>query len=86
MTNMNPVELIKSVDHAAGMNDRWLFIASLALLGIFGVWVVLMPLLGWSTNLVGWSSVTGAPTWWPATNRAEFFRVNRLLMERVMVP
>ena len=40
MTNMNPVELIKSVDHAAGMNDRWLFIASLALLGIFGVWVV----------------------------------------------
>ncbi len=40
MTNMNPVELIKSVDHVAGMNDRWLFIASLALLGMFGVWVV----------------------------------------------
>ncbi len=40
MTNMNPVELIKSVDHAAAMNDRWLFIASLALLGMFGVWVV----------------------------------------------
>ena len=40
MTNMNPVELIKSVDHAAAMNDRWLFIASLALLGTFGVWVV----------------------------------------------
>jgi len=40
MTNMNPVELIRSVDHAAAMNDRWLFIASLLLLGLFGVWVV----------------------------------------------
>ena len=40
MTNMNPVELIKGVDHAASMNDRWLFLASLALLGLFGVWVV----------------------------------------------
>jgi hypothetical protein len=40
MTNMNPTELVKSVDHAASMNDRWLFIASLALLGLFGVWVV----------------------------------------------
>ncbi len=40
MTNMNPVDLIRSVDHAAAMNDRWLFIASLVLLGVFGVWVV----------------------------------------------
>jgi ABC-type nickel/cobalt efflux system permease component RcnA len=40
MTNMNPAELIKSVDHAAAMNDRWLFIASLVLLGIFGIWVM----------------------------------------------
>ncbi len=40
MTNMTPIELIRSVDHAAAMNDRWLFIASLALLGVFGVWVV----------------------------------------------
>ena len=40
MTNMNPVELIRSVDHAAAMNDRWLFVASLVLLGVFGVWVV----------------------------------------------
>jgi ABC-type nickel/cobalt efflux system permease component RcnA len=40
MTNMSPVELIRSVDHAAAMNDRWLFIASLALLGLFGIWVV----------------------------------------------
>ena len=37
---MNPVELIRSVDHAAAMNDRWLFIASLVLLGTFGIWVV----------------------------------------------
>jgi hypothetical protein len=40
MTNMTPMELIRSVDHAAAMNDRWLFISSLALLGVFGVWVV----------------------------------------------
>ena len=40
MTNMNPMDLIQNVDHAAAMNDRWLFIASLALLGLFGVWVV----------------------------------------------
>jgi hypothetical protein len=37
---VNASELIKGVDHAAAMNDRWLFIASLALLGAFGVWVV----------------------------------------------
>jgi len=37
---MNATELIKSVDHAAAQNDRWLFIASLVLLGLFGVWVV----------------------------------------------
>jgi len=40
MTNMNPTELIRGVDHAAAMNDRWLFVASLVLLGMFGVWVV----------------------------------------------
>jgi hypothetical protein len=37
---MNPVELIRGVDHAAAMNDRWLFIASLALLGGFAIWVM----------------------------------------------
>jgi len=37
---MNPNELIKGVDHAAAQDDRWLFIASLVLLGLFGVWVV----------------------------------------------
>jgi len=40
MTNMNASEFLKAVDHAAAMNDRWLFIASLLLLGLFGVWVV----------------------------------------------
>lgn len=49
-------------------------------------WVRLSPVFGCSTNLVAWGSVTGTPSWFPATNRAEFFRVNRLLMERVMVP
>ena len=39
-TNMNTTELIKGVDHAAAQNDRWLFIATLVLLGLFGVWVV----------------------------------------------
>ena len=48
--------------------------------------VRLAPVFGYSTNLVTWGSVTGEATWFPATNRAEFFRVNWLLMERVMVP
>jgi hypothetical protein len=37
---MNPVELIRGVDHAAAMNDRWLFVASLVLLGGFAIWVM----------------------------------------------
>jgi hypothetical protein len=49
-------------------------------------WVRLAPVFGRSTNLVSWGSVTGAASWFPTTNRAEFFRVNRLLMERVLVP
>ena len=49
-------------------------------------WVRLAPVIGQSTNLATWGSVTGEATWFPATNRAEFFRVNGLLMERVMVP
>ena len=49
-------------------------------------WVRLTPVFGRSTNLAAWGSVTGEATWFPATNRMEFFRVNRLLMERVMVP
>jgi len=49
-------------------------------------WVRLAPVFGRSTNLASWGSVTGEATWFPATKQAEFFRVNRLLMERVMVP
>ena len=37
---MNPIDVIKNVDHAAAMNDRWLFIASLVAIGLFGVWVM----------------------------------------------
>src|SRR5258706_15215486 len=37
---MNATELIKAVDHAARMNDRWLFIASLMAIGVFGIWVM----------------------------------------------
>jgi len=40
VTNMNPIDVIKNVDHAAAMNDRWLFIASLVAIGLFGVWVM----------------------------------------------
>ena len=49
-------------------------------------WVRLSPVFGCSTNLATWGSVTGEASWFPATNQAEFFRVDRLVMERVMVP
>jgi hypothetical protein len=49
-------------------------------------WVRLTPVFGRSTNLAAWGSVTGEATWFPATNRAEFFGVKGLLMERVMAP
>ena len=32
MTNMNTTEFLKAVDHAASMNDRWLFLAAFLLL------------------------------------------------------
>lgn len=37
---MNTIEAMRVVDHAAGMNDRWLFIASLLVIGSFGMWVM----------------------------------------------
>ena len=40
MTNMNTSEFLRGVDHAAAMDDRWLFIASLVVIGIFGLWVM----------------------------------------------
>ena len=36
MTNMTASDFIKAVDHAAGMNDRWLFLAAFCLLLIGG--------------------------------------------------
>ena len=32
MTNMTPADFLTAVDHAAGMNDRWLFLAAFCLL------------------------------------------------------
>ena len=44
MTNMTPNEFLKAVDHAASMNDRWLFLAAFCLLllggGIVIYWLV----------------------------------------------
>ena len=44
MTNMNASEFLKAVDHAAGMNDRWLFLAAFCLLlvgcGVVIYWLV----------------------------------------------
>ena len=37
---MSANELIEAVNHAAGMNDRWLFIASLVVFGIFATGVM----------------------------------------------
>jgi hypothetical protein len=41
---MNATEFIKAVDHAAGMNDRWLFLAAFCLLlllcGVVIYWLV----------------------------------------------
>jgi hypothetical protein len=44
MTNMNANEFLKAVDHAASMNDRWLFLAAFCLLlvlcGVVIYWLV----------------------------------------------
>src|SRR3954471_15297319 len=40
MKNMNLNEFVRTVDHAAAMNDRWLFVASLVCIGCFGIWVM----------------------------------------------
>jgi len=46
-------------------------------------WVRLTPVIERSTNMASWQSVTGVPTWFPATNSQEFFTTRRLLIERV---
>ncbi len=40
MTNMNASELLRGVDHAAAMDDRWLFVASLVVFGVFAAFVM----------------------------------------------
>ena len=40
MTNMSTADFLRAVDHAAGMNDRWLFIASLVVFGMFASFVM----------------------------------------------
>ena len=40
MTNMNPQDLMPLVDRAASMNDRWLFVATLVVFGVFAVVVM----------------------------------------------
>ena len=44
MTNMNTTDFLKVVDHAVGMNDRWLFLAAFCLLlllcGVVIYWLV----------------------------------------------
>ena len=37
---MNATELVKVVDHAATMDDRWLFVASLVVFGVFAAFVM----------------------------------------------
>jgi hypothetical protein len=48
-------------------------------------WVRLSPVIQRSTNLVDWSPFVGAPTWIAATNPAEFFATERLLIERAQL-
>ncbi len=40
MTNMSTSDFLRAVDHAAGMNDRWLFVASLVVFGVFAAFVM----------------------------------------------
>ena len=40
MTNMSTSDFLRSVDHAASMGDRWLFIATLVVFGIFAAVVM----------------------------------------------
>jgi len=47
--------------------------------------VRLAPVIERSSNQVDWSSLTGAPTYLAATNRTEFFRAQRLVVEDARV-
>jgi len=37
---MNSRNLLRALDHSAGMNDRWLFVASLVVFGVFAAFVM----------------------------------------------
>ena len=43
--------------------------------------VRICPVIERSTNLVDWAAMIGEPTFFPATNAAEFFRTTRLTIE-----
>ena len=45
--------------------------------------VRICPVIERSTNLVNWVAAAGEPTFFPATNRVEFFRMTRLTIEKV---
>jgi hypothetical protein len=47
------------------------------------LWVKILPVIDRSTNRISWQSITGAPTWLPATNGQEFFIMRQLNIERV---
>jgi len=40
MTNLNSSDFIRTVDHAAAMSDRWLFVAAFLLLLVLGSAVI----------------------------------------------
>ena len=42
-TTMNATEFLKAVDHASGMNDRWLFLAAFLLLTLGCGTVIFWP-------------------------------------------
>ena len=45
--------------------------------------VRICPVIERSTNLVDWAPASGEPTFFAATNAAEFFRTSRLTIEKV---
>ena len=49
-------------------------------------WVRVAAVIERSTNAVGWLTVTGAPTWFPATNGQEFFTTRQLIIEVQAAP
>ena len=46
-------------------------------------WVRLVPVIERSGDQSNWVSLSGVPTWLPATNKQEFFTTRQLIIERV---